>query len=202
MGCLGSNTVNDVKKALKGEKYRVVFMVGADTSPLAPLASKAAEEFRHTLINVNDLGQGKITNPLLKAVVQDFTNELKGSGVVSSSTIVKGVGLMLNTAKDKRVLIEGFPRSQEDLDAWNKAKGEDCDTVCFMYVEVSDDKVKEGANDDIALKKCDYFINTTKPFCEGLASSLGDKFVKIDGSKSEDDAYTDVKKTFVDKKLF
>ena len=134
MGCLGSNTVNDVKKALKGEKYRVVFMVGADTSPLAPLASKAAEEFRHTLINVNDLGQGKISNSLLKAVVQDFTNELKGSGVVSSSTMVKGVGLMLNTAKDKRILIEGFPRSQEDLDAWQKAKGEDCDTVCFMYV--------------------------------------------------------------------
>ena len=101
MGCLGSNTVNDVKKALKGEKYRVVFMVGADTSPLAPLASKAAEEFRHTLINVNDLGQGKITNPLLKAVVQDFTNELKGSGVVSSSTISSPASSCLFTEKER-----------------------------------------------------------------------------------------------------
>ena len=201
MGCLGSNTVNDVKKALKGEKYRVVFMVGADTSPLESLAKKASDEFRHTLINVNDLGQGKISNNLLKAVIQDITNELKGNGTISSDTLVKGIGLMLNTAKDKRILIEGFPRSQEDLDAWNKKQGEDCDTVCFMYVEVSDDKVKEGSTDDIALKKCEYFINTTKPFCEGMASTLGDKFVKIDGSKG-DAAYDDVKQTFIDKKLF
>ena len=201
MGCLGSNTVNDVKKALKGDKYRIVFMVGADTSPLETLAKKASEEFRHTLINTNDLGQGKVSNRLLSAVVQDITNELKGSAFVSSATLVKAIGLMLNTAKDKRVLIEGFPRSQEDLDAWNKAQGEDCDTACFIYVEVSDDKVKEGANDEIALKKCDYFINTTKPFCENM-SSLGNKYAKIDGSKTEDEAFTDVKNTFVDKKLF
>ena len=79
------------------------------------------------------------------------------------------------------------------MNLWNKTKREDYDTKCFIYVEISDDKVKEGVSDENTLKKCDDFINTTKPFYEGLNVTLGNKFVKIDGSKSEDESYSDIK---------
>ena len=202
MGCLGSNTVKDLKQAVKGEKYRIVFMVGAETSPLEAVAKKAADDFRHSLINVNDLGQGKISNVLLNAVVKDITNELQNNGTIKSSTLVKGVGLMLNTAKDKRVLIEGFPRNKEDLDEWNKQKSEDADTVCFFYVEVPDDKVNEAGIDDISKEKCRKFVEESKPFYESLASTLGDRFVKLDGTKNLEELNKDISDVFVSKKLF
>jgi hypothetical protein len=202
MGCLGSNTVKDLKQAVKGEKYRIVFMVGAETSPLETVAKKAADDFRHTLINVNDLGQGKIQNALLNAIVKDITNEMQNNGTIKSSTLVKGVGLMLSTAKDKRVLIEGFPRNKEDFDEWNKQKSEDADTVCFFFVDVPDDKVYEAGIDDISKEKCRKFVEESKPFYESLASTLGDKFVKVDGTKSETDLTNEISNVFTSKKLF
>ncbi len=202
MGCLNSNTVKELKTAVKGEKYRIVFMVGAETSPLESVAKKASDDFRHSLININDLGQGKISNVLLNAVVKDITNEMQNNGTIKSSTLVKGVGLMLNTAKDKRVLIEGFPRNQEDLDEWNKQKGEDADTVCFFYVEVPDEKVMEAGIDDITKEKCRKFIEESKPYYESLASTLGDRFVKVDGTKNLEELNKEISNVFVSKKLF
>ncbi len=202
MGCLNSNTVKELKTAVKGEKYRIVFMVGAETSPLESVAKKASDDFRHSLLNINDLGQGKISNVLLNAVVKDITNEMQNNGTIKSSTLVKGVGLMLNTAKDKRVLIEGFPRNQEDLDEWNKQKGEDADTVCFFYVEVPDEKVMEAGIDDITKEKCRKFIEESKPYYESLASTLGDRFVKVDGTKNLEELNKEISNVFVSKKLF
>ncbi len=202
MGCLNSNTVKELKTAVKGEKYRIVSMVGAETSPLESVAKKASDDFRHSLININDLGQGKISNVLLNAVVKDITNEMQNNGTIKSSTLVKGVGLMLNTAKDKRVLIEGFPRNQEDLDEWNKQKGEDADTVCFFYVEVPDEKVMEAGIDDITKEKCRKFIEESKPYYESLASTLGDRFVKVDGTKNLEELNKEISNVFVSKKLF
>ena len=202
MGCLSSNTVKELKTAVKGEKYRIIFMVGAETSPLESVAKKASDDFRHSLININDLGQGKISNVLLNAVVKDITNELQNNGTIKSSTLVKGVGLMLSTAKDKRVLIEGFPRNKEDLDEWNKQKSEDADTVCFFYVEVPDDKVNEAGIDDISKEKCRKFIEESKPYYESLASTLGDRFVKLDGTKNLEELNKEISDIFVSKKLF
>ena len=133
-------------------------MVGAEKSPLESLSKRVSDEFRYILININDFVNKKNINPLLKAIIQDIEYELKESVIVSSITIVKVIGLLLNIAKDKRILIEGFPRNKEDLDLWNKTKGEDCDTKCFIYVEISDDKVKEGVSNENTLKKCDFSL--------------------------------------------
>lgn len=103
------------------------------------------------------------------------------------------------------VLIDGFPRAMDQIEAYQKAIGVDCDFVLFLECnkEVVVDRLLERgktsgrADDNIETihKRIEVFHNETIPVVEKF--ELNDKVRRVDVSDGTiDDIFIDVKEIF------
>ena len=206
MGCLGSSAgnVKDVKdkvtKALAGEKARVVMFIGGPNSQRDEMAKKIAEEFNYALIDC-----GNVVNNVIQtksALWEDLQADLTSGGLVNSSKLIKVIKLKM-PSDNKKVLLNGFPKSKDNIDTWNKEMAESADIKGFVYLQVSDEKMNEVAVGDYAASvqtKINTFKTETLPVVDSLKA--GDNFFTFDGAKNADELFNDIKQKFLEKKLY
>jgi len=203
MGCLGSsagNVKDKVTKALAGEKARVVMFIGGPNSQRDEMAKKISEEFNYALIDcgnvVNNVIQTKST------LWEDLQADLTAGGLVNSSKLIKIIKLKM-PSDNKKVLLNGFPKSKDNIDTWNKEMVDSADIKGYVYLEVSEAKMNEAATGDYAANvqtKIDTFKNETLPLVDSLKGN--ENFFTFDASKGADDLFNDIKQKFMDKKLY
>ena len=124
--------------------------------------------------------------------------------LVSSDLLVQ---LLKNAIQGKsKVLVDGFPRNQENIDEWTKQIGDSANLkfVLFMNVDLETMKqrlLKRGeesgrADDNEATiqKRFDTFTNESMPIIEHYKKE--GKVKEIDSGKSIEDVYADVKACF------
>lgn len=203
MGCLGSsagNVKDKVTKALAGEKARVVMFIGGPNSQRDEMAKKIAEEFNYALIDC-----GNVVNNVIQtksALWEDLQADLTSGGLVDSSKLIKVIKLKM-PSDNKKVLLNGFPKSKDNIDTWNKEMAESADIKGFVYLQISDEKMNEVAVGDYAANvqtKINTFKTETLPVVDSLKA--GDNFFTFDGSKNADELFNDIKQKFLDKKLY
>ena len=203
MGCLGSsagNVKDKVTKALAGEKARVVMFIGGPNSQRDEMAKKIAEEFNYALIDC-----GNVVNNVIQtksALWEDLQADLTSGGLVNSSKLIKIIKLKM-PSDNKKVLLNGFPKSKDNIDTWNKEMAESADIKGFVYLQVSDEKMNEVAVGDYAANvqtKINTFKTETLPVVDSLKA--GDNFFTFDGSKNADELFNEIKQKFLDKKLY
>lgn len=203
MGCLGSsagNVKDKVTKALAGEKARVVMFIGGPNSQRDEMAKKIAEEFNYALIDC-----GNVVNNVIQtksALWEDLQADLTSGGLVNSSKLIKIIKLKM-PSDNKKVLLNGFPKSKDNIDTWNKEMAESADIKGYVYLQVSDEKMNEVAVGDYAANvqtKINTFKTETLPVVDSLKA--GDNFFTFDGSKNADELFNDIKQKFLDKKLY
>jgi adenylate kinase family enzyme len=203
MGCLGSsagNVKDKVTKALAGEKARVVMFIGGPNSQRDEMAKKIAEEFNYALIDC-----GNVVNNVIQtksALWEDLQADLTSGGLVNSSKLIKVIKLKM-PSDNKKVLLNGFPKSKDNIDTWNKEMAESADIKGYVYLQVSDEKMNEVAVGDYAASvqtKINTFKTETLPVVDSLKA--GDNFFTFDGAKNADELFNDIKQKFLDKKLY
>jgi adenylate kinase family enzyme len=203
MGCLGSsagNVKDKVTKALAGEKARVVMFIGGPNSQRDEMAKKIAEEFNYALIDC-----GNVVNNVIQtksALWEDLQADLTSGGLVNSSRLIQVIKLKM-PSDNKKVLLNGFPKSKDNIDTWNKEMAESADIKGYVYLQVSDEKMNEVAVGDYAANvqtKINTFKTETLPVVDSLKA--GDNFFTFDGSKNADELFNDIKQKFLDKKLY
>ena len=203
MGCLGSsagNVKDKVTKALAGEKARVVMFIGGPNSQRDEMAKKIAEEFNYALIDC-----GNVVNNVIQtksALWEDLQADLTSGGLVNSSRLIQIIKLKM-PSDNKKVLLNGFPKSKDNIDTWNKEMAESADIKGFVYLQVSDEKMNEVAVGDYAANvqtKINTFKTETLPVVDSLKA--GDNFFTFDGSKNADELFNEIKQKFLDKKLY
>ena len=203
MGCLGSsagNVKDKVTKALAGEKARVVMFIGGPNSQRDEMAKKIAEEFNYALIDC-----GNVVNNVIQtksALWEDLQADLTSGGLVNSSKLIKVIKLKM-PSDNKKVLLNGFPKSKDNIDTWNKEMAESADIKGFVYLQVSDEKMNEVAVGDYAASvqtKINTFKTETLPVVDSLKA--GDNFFTFDGAKNADELFNDIKQKFLEKKLY
>jgi len=203
MGCLGSsagNVKDKVTKALAGEKSRVVMFIGGPNSQRDEMAKKIAEEFNYALIDCGNLVNNVIQTK--SALWEDLQADLTSGGLVNSSRLIKLIKLKM-PSDNKKVLLNGFPKSKDNMDTWNKEMAESADIKGYVYLEVNDEKMNEVAVGDYAANvqtKINTFKNETLPVVESLKGN--ENFFTFDGSKGADDLFNEIKQKFMDKKLY
>ena len=199
MGCLGSsagNVKDKVTKALAGEKARVVMFIGGPNSQ----RDEIAEEFNYALIDC-----GNVVNNVIQtksALWEDLQADLTSGGLVNSSRLIQVIKLKM-PSDNKKVLLNGFPKSKDNIDTWNKEMAESADIKGYVYLQVSDEKMAEVAVGDYAANvqtKINTFKTETLPVVDSLKA--GDNFFTFDGSKNADELFNDIKQKFLDKKLY
>ena len=64
--------------------------------------------------------------------------------MVPSDFVVKGIKkAILNGDCSKLILLDGYPRNQENIDAWNKVVGDEINISFLMFFEVSDTEMRK-----------------------------------------------------------
>ena len=198
MGCLGSsagNVKDKVTKALAGEKARVVMFIGGPNSQRDEMAKKIAEEFNYALIDC-----GNVVNNVIQtksALWEDLQADLTSGGLVNSSRLIQVIKLKM-PSDNKKVLLNGFPKSKDNIDTWNKEMAESADIKGYVYLQVSDEKMNEVAVGDYAANvqtKINTFKTETLPVVDSLKA--GDNFFTFDGSKNADELFNDIKQKFI-----
>ena len=206
MGCGGSSAVTN---AVTGGKARVVFVIGGPGSGNGTQCTKIKDEF-----NYNHMSTGDILRNVVKekqgSAWQELEADMKEGKLIPSEKLISFVKLGIMSSKNKKILLDGFPRNQDNINEWNKQMKNVADVVAVVYFEVPDDVMKqrllgrnEGRADDneeTIAKRLETFNAETKPVIDTYEKE--GKLIKIDATKSVDEVFTDVKNKFMEKKLY
>ena len=206
MGCGGSSAVTN---AVTGGKARVVFVIGGPGSGKGTQCTKIKDEF-----NYNHMSTGDILRNVVKekqgSAWQELEADMKEGKLIPSDKLISFVKLGIVSSKNKKILLDGFPRNQDNINEWNKQMKNVADVVAVVYFEVPDDVMKqrllgrnEGRADDneeTIAKRLETFNAETKPVIDTYEKE--GKLIKIDATKSVDEVFTDVKNKFMEKKLY
>ena len=157
------------------------------------------------------------TGDLLRAVVkekkaegwQQLDADMKEGKLISSERVLFYLKDAILKSENKKILVDGLPRNQENLDVWNKTMKDVVDVKAALFFDCSAEEMKkrilgrnEGRADDnekTILKRIDVFEKETRPLApifekQGL-------LVRIDCNRTKDEIFADIKKKLVELKL-
>ena len=140
---------------------------------------------------------------------EDLDKAMKEGKLISSATLMKVLKEYIVKSKNKKILVDGYPRNQENIDEWEKQMSNEVNVKAALYFEVSNEEMKkrilgrnEGRADDneeTIVKRLETFEKQTKPVVTYFEKKK--ILIKIDGMKSVDEIHADVCKNFEEKGL-
>ena len=236
-GKKAANVNKKVGEALS--KACVVFVIGGPGSGKGTQCAKIKTEFNYNHLSTgdilrtvvkeqkapgwqqldSDMKEGKLIDSetlmkFIKFSIQGSTwqaleADMKEGRLIPSDKLISYVKLGIVASKNKKILLDGFPRNKENLDCWNKNMGDVADVKGVLYFEVSDEEMKkrllgrnEGRADDneeTIAKRLATFNNDTKPIIEFYEKQ--GNLIKIDASRTVDEIFNNVKTEFNNRKL-
>ena len=124
-------------------KPLILFILGGPGSGKGTQCEKMVKEWGFNHISAGDLLREEINSGSEQA--GQISNYIKEGKLVPGDMIVdllkkRVLGIIASSAKKERkvILIDGFPRSKENLDSWNQKKmAEICDDKYLLYFECS-----------------------------------------------------------------
>nr|CAB3231894.1 UMP-CMP kinase-like [Phallusia mammillata] len=189
----------------KMSKPEVVMVLGGPGSGKGTQCSKIVEKFGYTHLSAGDLLRAERNNPE-STVGQLIANYIKDGKIVPVEITCGLLDKAIFASGSDKILVDGFPRNQENVDGWNKQMG---DRVSLKFVlffscpeEVCTARIMErgktsGRTDDnikSLQKRFITYINETMPIVR-YYEDLG-KVRKVDADRIPEEVFCDVEKLF------
>ena len=134
---------------------------------------------------------------------------MKEGKLISSTTLMKVLKEYIINSKNKKILVDGYPRNQENIDVWEKEMKDCVNVKGALYIEVSNEEMEkrllsrnEGRADDnkeTIAKRLTTFENETKPIVNYFEDKVN--LIKIDGMKTVDEISKEIEEKFKEKGL-
>lgn len=204
MGCGGSKTVES--------KARVICLVGGPGSGKGTQSDILIKEFGFKHLSTGELLRKEIENKGTHS--EEIEKIQKEGGLVSSEILVQLVKVEIEKeGLNHRYILDGFPRSQENLDVWNKLMKDITHIAGYFYFEcdfkVLEERMMKRAqnstrNDDnpeSIQKRIKNYQEITLPLYEKLKKKETKIFHTINTNKNIDEIATEVKGIIVKHKL-
>ena len=199
MGCQGGQAV--------GEKPRIVFVIGGPGCGKGTQCKRIVSNFKYQSFSTGDLLRQYVKDQ--KAGYEEIENQMKEGKLISSATLMKVLKEYIINSPNKKILVDGYPRNQENIDVWEKEMKDLVDVKGALYIEVSNEEMtkrllgrNEGRADDneeTIKKRLDTFEKETKPIVEYFERQKN--LIKIDGMKTVDEISEDIANKFKEKGL-
>jgi pyrimidine 5'-nucleotidase len=148
---------------LANMKPQVVFVLGPPGSGKGTQCIKASQVFRALHLSAGDLLREEQAKPDSEhgKLISDFIKEGK---IVPVEITVKLLLKSIHENKSQRVLIDGFPRSIDNLDGWYRVAHDEVNTLGCLYFAAEDEeelqrriiergKTSGRADDDVEVLK-------------------------------------------------
>ncbi len=176
----------------------MLYVLGGPGSGKGTQCAKLVSDFDFIHVSTGDLLREEVKNKGPNA--EDIEKVQKEGGLASSEllcTLIKGK--FEKFPKTAKFLLDGFPRCQENLDAWDKIIKDSVKVTCLLYLVCSEETMTkrllgrgEGRSDDNpeAIKiRLDTFNGRTIPMIEKLMSMV----VEISSEESAEEVHNKVK---------
>ena len=194
--------------AEKTKKSEVIFLLGGPGSGKGTIGEKIAKTYNYELISAGDLLREEKSNPNSK--YGELIKEYQAEGKILPSEItiglIKSKILELNSNGVYKILLDGFPRNNENLETWNKIIGDSIKLKFVIYLKCSEKTMVErvlkrgetsGRSDDnkeTVVKRIKVFNEQSLPVIKFYKK---EKMVKeIDSGKTPEQVFDAVKKIF------
>jgi len=199
MGCDGGQSV--------GEKPRIVFVIGGPGCGKGTQCKKIVENFKYQSFSTGDLLRKYVQDK--KEGYEEIDDQMKKGKLISSETLMKVLKEYILNSKIKKILVDGYPRNQENIDVWEKEMKDLVEVKGALYIEVSNEEMKkrllgrnEGRADDneeTITKRLETFDKETKPIVDYFEKQ--GNLIKIDGMKTVDEISKEIAEKFKEKGL-
>ena len=199
MGCEGGPQV--------GEKPRIVFVIGGPGCGKGTQCKRIVQNFKYQSFSTGDLLRQYVKDK--KDGYEEIDNQMKEGKLISSSTLMKVLKEYILNSRNKKILVDGYPRNQDNVDVWEKEMKDLVEVKGALYIEVSNEEMKkrllgrnEGRADDneeTIAKRLTTFEQETKPIVDYFEKQ--GNLIKIDGMKTVDEISKEIGDKFKEKGL-
>ncbi len=199
MGCEGGQQV--------GEKPRIVFVIGGPGCGKGTQCKRIVQNFKYQSFSTGDLLRQYVKDK--KDGYEEIDNQMKEGKLISSSTLMKVLKEYILNSRNKKILVDGYPRNQDNVDVWEKEMKDLVEVKGALYIEVSNEEMKkrllgrnEGRADDneeTIAKRLTTFEQETKPIVDYFEKQ--GNLIKIDGMKTVDEISKEIGDKFKEKGL-
>ena len=183
-------------------KPGVIFVIGGPGCGKGTQCKRIVSNFGYQSFSTGDLLRQYVKDK--KEGYEDIDNQMKEGKLISSKTLMKVLKSYIMSCPNKKILVDGYPRNQENIDVWEQEMKNDVDVKAALYIEVSLDEMKkrllgrnEGRADDNEAtigKRLKTFEKETKPIVGYFEKNK--KLIKIDGMKSVEEISQDIANQF------
>ena len=193
MGCSGSN----VRKT-----KQVIFVIGGPFSGKEVLCPKIQSAFGWTHLDLEDL-----ITAAKEQNVQTVNDVINNDLAVPSDKLCLYMKEEFNTRKYNRVLLEDFPKNEENVKQWNEIMN-DYTVELVIYVKCSTNVMKERMEEKSTKTQEEkeiiaMNINSYESDMKNIISNFESKgiLLEVDGEKAVEDVFNDIKKEMINKGL-
>jgi adenylate kinase family enzyme len=201
MGCSQQTPVND-------EKPKIVFVIGGPGCGKGTQCKRIVKNFEYESFSTGDLLRQYVKDK--KNGYEDIENQMKEGKLISSATLMKVLKEYILNSRNKKILVDGYPRNQENIDEWEKQMKGLVDVKGALYIEVSNEEMtkrllgrNEGRADDneeTIKKRLTTFEKETKPIVSYFERQ--GNLIKINGERTVDEISQDIADKFKEKGLY
>ena len=194
-------------ESLVGEKPRIVFVIGGPGCGKGTQCKRIVQNFKYVSFSTGDLLRQYVKDK--KDGYEDIDNQMKEGKLISSATLMKVLKEYVMSSTNKKILVDGYPRNQENIDEWEKQMKDLVEVKGALYIEVSNEEMtkrllgrNEGRADDneeTIKKRLTTFERQTKPIVSYFEKK--GNLIKIDGMKTVDEISKDIADKFKEKGL-
>jgi adenylate kinase len=203
----------DLKKnnLVGGTKSEVVFLLGGPGSGKGTVADRISKDFGYIQLTNSSVLKEEMDNedadPILRCQIREsIANGKLLPPHISTALLRKKI---ISLGLGEKILVDGYPRSIEHLKAWINTNTDitninfllflNCDSET-LFQRAFNRGLQTGRADDNEItirKRIDTYINKTLPVLE--YSKTVCKVVNIDGNKSKEEVYEQVRHNFLKK---
>ena len=217
MGCKVSHAKQPSKKAEKNQtvpqptaiiKPQILFILGGPGSGKGTLCEQLVSKCGFSHLSTGDL----LRKEQEEHPESELSKIMKEGKLVSSDILVDLIRAAIKKLPNPsaKVLLDGFPRSQENIDVWAAKKmDEDFDVKFCLFLECGLETMekrllgraktsgREDDNPETIKKRFNTYESQTKPIVEFFEKS--NKLVKINAESDPETVFNAVLKTFEEK---
>ena len=190
----------------KHDKPRVIFVLGGPGSGKGTQCTKLVENHGFVHLSAGDLLRAERDSGSADAdLINGYIKAGKIVPVKITCNLIK-IAMEKNGWEEKRFLIDGFPRNEDNLNGWNEVVGDKANLQKILLFECDEETLTSrilergktsGRNDDnleSLLKRFNTFKDETMPVIEMFEKDKKDLVARIDSTKSIKDVHKAIRK--------
>ena len=189
-------------------KPQVIFVMGGPGAGKGTQCARLVKELGFATFSTGDLLRGVVREKKAEGWEQ-LDADMKEGKLISSERVLFYLKDAILKSDNKKILVDGYPRNQENMDVWDKVMKDVVDVKAALFFDCPAEEMKkrilgrnEGRADDneaTIKKRIDVFEKETRPLTP-IFEKQG-ILIKIDCFRTKEEIFEDIKKKLIELKL-